>query len=317
MKVLVAIDQKPSSQAIVDALVKMHWYEGTEIHLISAVAPDNNHASYEQHESRVAQELESLASELRKSLRQCEITSSARPGSPEAVILEQADEHQADLIVLGSNCKNTLERLFLGSVCQAVIDGANCPVVVAKTPCCLARELSPAFRNILVPIDNSPFSDAAIRWLGNFSWAPNTEFIVAAVAETDTDPIELEKSLKNRAVALSKTIQSNNIKLATTSGVSSQSIIDLAKEHYSDLIVMGAHGRSGLKKLILGEIAQAVSHGAPCAVAIIGGLLADDGSWIRTEAFPKLKPADPAPATWSNRYDDNQRDTPAVIPGGF
>ncbi|MGH9549038.1 MAG: universal stress protein, partial [Terriglobales bacterium] len=183
MRVIVAVDDKPSSQAIIDALIKMHWFEGTEISLISVLPPGSGLGAETKQSVKVLEELEKLSEELRKALRQCEVEYFAREGEPRHTILELADETAADLIVLGSNCKNTLERLILGSVSQAVVNHASCPVIVAKTPCCLAREVSPAFRNILVPIDNSNFSDAAIRWLANFSWEPNTQFIVAAITD--------------------------------------------------------------------------------------------------------------------------------------
>ncbi len=44
MRVLVAIDNQPSSRATVDALVKMHWYEGTEIALVTVLAQNEEAA---------------------------------------------------------------------------------------------------------------------------------------------------------------------------------------------------------------------------------------------------------------------------------
>jgi nucleotide-binding universal stress UspA family protein len=178
MKVLVAIDNKPSSQAILDALIKMHWYEATEIDLLTVLPPGEEYGTGKG-SSAAAEEVESLVIELVKTLGQCEVKFFARHGDARAVIVEMADQLKADLIVLGSNCKNTLERVLIGSVCQAVINGASCPVIIAKTPCNLARESSPAFQTILLPIDNSIYSDVAVKWLGNFSWAPNTRFVIA------------------------------------------------------------------------------------------------------------------------------------------
>lgn len=47
-------------------------------------------------------------------------------------------------------------------------------------------------------------------------------------------------------------------------------IVDYAKAENMDLIVMGTHGRSGLKRLIMGSVAEAVVRHAACPVLTIG-----------------------------------------------
>lgn len=288
MKVLVPIDRKPSSQAIIDALIKMRWYEGTEIHLMTVLSPGIEYGVGYATPTSVT-DIENIAVELHRCLSLCEVTFIAKHGDPKTAILETAAQIEADLIVLGSNCKNTLERLLIGSVCQAVLNSSNCPVIVAKTPCCLAREASPGFKNIVIPIDSSRFSDAAIKWLGNFRWAADTRFIVCAVVEADTDFDEVRQSLNNRAAVLARLLGTNNVLVEVAPGEPRQAIIGLATRYYADLIVMGSHGRTGLQKLILGSVSQAVSHDAPCAVAIVRGLLASDDSWRHTGAFSKAR----------------------------
>lgn len=51
-------------------------------------------------------------------------------------------------------------------------------------------------------------------------------------------------------------------------GVPFQSIIDTAIEHKVDLIVMGTHGRTGLRHVLLGSVAEKVVRLAPCPVLI-------------------------------------------------
>lgn len=287
MKVLVAIDQKPSSQAIVDALIKMHWFEGTEIHIMTvrektaAAAPDAE---------AVACEIEELAVALHDALTYCQVSYLPVVGEPKEAIIETAAQIEADMIVLGSNCKNTLERLLIGSVSQAVLNSAHCPVIIAKTPCCLAREASPGFRNILIPIDNSIFSDIAVRWLANLQWRAECRFIVAAAVEENTDMRQVEQSIHQRGAYLSQILKTNNVVVEAVVGAPKQAILDLAHKYYADLIVMGSHGRTGLQKLILGNIAQGVSHDAPCAVAIVRGIAPDDHQWIDSGAFDKVEP---------------------------
>lgn len=46
-------------------------------------------------------------------------------------------------------------------------------------------------------------------------------------------------------------------------------IIDYAKEHAIDLVVVGTHGRGALKQLLLGSAAERVVRGAPCPVLAV------------------------------------------------
>ena len=46
-------------------------------------------------------------------------------------------------------------------------------------------------------------------------------------------------------------------------------IIRYAREHQIDLIVMGTHRRGGLKRLIVGSMAESAVRGAPCPVLTI------------------------------------------------
>lgn len=46
-------------------------------------------------------------------------------------------------------------------------------------------------------------------------------------------------------------------------------VLDVAAEWHADLIVLGSHGRTGLRRLLLGSVAEAVARHAPCSVLIV------------------------------------------------
>lgn len=308
MKVLVAIDSKDSSQAIIDALIKMHWYEGTELHVITVVENDDVNIT----------PIEDLAVELHDALTQCEVYFLPVKGDPKEAIVNAAQQIGAEMIVTGSNCKNTLERLLVGSVSQKVLTDAHCPVLVAKTPCCLARQVSPGFRNILVAIDNSVFSDVAVRWLANFTWGPECRFIFAAAVDEDTDRNEVMASMRQRAGTLSALIGAHQLIYEVAVGEPKEAMLGLANKYYADMIVIGSHGRTGLRKLLLGNVAQSISHEAPCAVAVVRGIVQDDESWTDTGAYGKVEPVSIA-ALMSDRprLRDRGNDVPHVVPAGM
>jgi nucleotide-binding universal stress UspA family protein len=58
----------------------------------------------------------------------------AREGDPRTVILDEARRKHADLLVLGTHGHGAAMHLLVGSVAEAVVRGAPCDVLVARTP---------------------------------------------------------------------------------------------------------------------------------------------------------------------------------------
>jgi nucleotide-binding universal stress UspA family protein len=48
-----------------------------------------------------------------------------------------------------------------------------------------------------------------------------------------------------------------------------QGIVDVARRHEADLVVVGNKGMKGAKRFLLGSVPNAVAHNAPCAVLIV------------------------------------------------
>jgi nucleotide-binding universal stress UspA family protein len=94
------------------------------------------------------------------------------PGSAAAVIVQEATERQAAMIVMCPQIRTDLQSRALGSVAEAVLRTAPCPIVLV--PSARGRK-SWALRRLLVPHDGTPTSAAAM--------GPATEFAAMAAAE--------------------------------------------------------------------------------------------------------------------------------------
>jgi nucleotide-binding universal stress UspA family protein len=55
-------------------------------------------------------------------------------GDPAATIVQVADEEACDMIVLGTHGRTGIVRLLMGSVAEAVVRKASCPVLTVKQP---------------------------------------------------------------------------------------------------------------------------------------------------------------------------------------
>ena len=143
---------------------------------------------------------------------------------------------------------------------------------------------------ILLAVDGSVFSDAAVEEIAQKPWPPLTEVKVISVVEPPLLPIfetwvppdsyfdELESAAKNqarsavdKAAARLRDQQGDGLIVTTEiiAGHPKYTITDEADAWGADLIVVGSHGYRGLTRLWLGSVSQAVASHAKCSVEIV------------------------------------------------
>ena len=59
-------------------------------------------------------------------------------GDPAEAIVQQAEAEHADMIVMGTHGRTGLTRMLMGSVAEAVVRRAACPVLTVKQPAAVA-----------------------------------------------------------------------------------------------------------------------------------------------------------------------------------
>jgi nucleotide-binding universal stress UspA family protein len=132
-------------------------------------------------------------------------------------------------------------------------------------------------RLILCPTDFSPAAAAAFELacaLARDHGAGVTVLHVADPPVSLSEVAESEKpgyrdSLRARLHALRPADSTVSVTPMLTDGDPTENILETARGLGCDLIVMGTHGRSGLGRLILGSVAEAVLRQAPCPVLTV------------------------------------------------
>lgn len=142
---------------------------------------------------------------------------------------------------------------------------------------------------LLLAVDGSEFSDAAVQEVAARPWPRGSEVDILAVYEPPSMPTtetfvlpqhyyeEMEKGSKDQARnAIDKAIkrlQAPNpdlkIKSEIARGNPADVILERASRWGTNLIVVGSHGYSGLKRFLLGSVSQNVSSHAKCSVEIV------------------------------------------------
>jgi nucleotide-binding universal stress UspA family protein len=143
MKIVLAVDGSQYSADAAEAVTARPWPKGTVIRVLSAVEDITPRAAelwygpvetLERARQEMLTQAEWLTAEAAESLRASGLTAetAVRHGDARSVIVDEAKEWDADLIVVGSHGYTGLKRLLLGSVAQSVVSHAPCSVEVVR-----------------------------------------------------------------------------------------------------------------------------------------------------------------------------------------
>jgi nucleotide-binding universal stress UspA family protein len=134
--------------------------------------------------------------------------------------------------------------------------------------------------NILVALDGSTYSDAALEQAISLGRICNSTIYAITVVDLYPEQMEVAPALMEKMSQdgreildkAKKRIEEENIACETIihmGGQPHEFIVQEAKDKSIDLIVMGTHGRTGLKKLVMGSVVQRVIGNAPCSVLVV------------------------------------------------
>ncbi|MGH9832988.1 MAG: universal stress protein [Blastocatellia bacterium] len=305
MKILLAVDGSEYSFAAVEEAARTPWPDGSVVRIVSVAEiplpttpwampmPTGSYEEWERifEERAGANTAQAMARFGEIAGSQTEVTAKALKGDAKAAILDEAEHWGADLIIAGTHGYNALERFWLGSVSRAVLSHAKCSVEIVRRR--EAREASGKGMRILLAVDGSELSDAAVEEVAPRPWPRGSEVHVISAVHLPFTPTpetwslpdsyysnlektarELAASAINHAIArLSDSNAGREIPLTLTSetpiGRAEETIIETAKTWGADLVVIGSHGHRGFTRFLLGSVSQAVASHAPCSVEVV------------------------------------------------
>jgi nucleotide-binding universal stress UspA family protein len=201
-------------------------------------------------------------------------------GTPQALILTRAEEWDADLIVMGSHGQTSAADALIGSVTDSVIRHAHCPVLITRSSNRTGRILAGTdFSDPALPALRAA-ADEAERVAGELMVVHSLDLVWSVAAypamafggapfNVSAEQIkELEVIATERLEESLKQLNITGETLVTT-GAAGTALIEIARERKVDLIVVGTVGRTGLRRALLGSVAETVAKGAPCSVLIV------------------------------------------------
>jgi nucleotide-binding universal stress UspA family protein len=139
------------------------------------------------------------------------------------------------------------------------------------------------FNNILFPTDFTEVSEGALPYAVAISRLYGSKlFVTHAVAPEpplaiplEPVPVDMDPLWQDARKNLARFLEGSSVRDTVREGILEQGDLwavleDVIRRHSIDLIVLGSHGRHGIKKLVLGSAAEQIFRRASCPVMTIG-----------------------------------------------
>jgi nucleotide-binding universal stress UspA family protein len=206
------------------------------------------------------------------------VTSRLLAGYPWQEIVEVLRAEPAfDLVVMGTVGRTGFSRVLLGSVAERVLRHAPCPVLVTRK-----RAEVLAFRNVLCPVDLSEDSHHAIDLAAKLvepggSGITLLHAIERPVTYSGDWPMkdyaedldrQADRRLEQWATALRAKVSVPVVWRSQVGDPGVLTLTALADEPAFELVVTGSRGKTGLRRALLGSVAEKIVRHAPCPVLV-------------------------------------------------
>jgi nucleotide-binding universal stress UspA family protein len=188
-------------------------------------------------------------------------------------IVDLADAENCDIIIMGRRGLRPVERMLVGRVTARVIGHSQRDVLVVP------NGTTVGWKTIVFATDGSKYSVLAAEKAIAFARSYGGEMKVLSVVDVPTEFYaeapqavdDLVKQAKGFVADVKKQAEAAGVKAETFVGEAEayEAIIKLAKDEKADMIVIGSHGRTGLRRLLMGSVAEKVIGYAPCPVLVV------------------------------------------------
>lgn len=292
MRILLALDGSPSSDAACQLVGLLTWPSGSIVEVVAVAEPAAellaplvvSAPTIGSYDEQTSDELEHMLDAAVAGLERPELAveRTLLHGRPATLIVERAAEFRAELVVIGSRGRGPLTSMLLGSVSAEVVDHAPCPVLVVRHP---------VAESVLVAVDGSPSAQSAITYLtANRILANRSVEVLTVAAGSDRgdsstlgvfsdvafDVFDEERRTERRhaediAAAAARRLSDEGYRArwSISTGHAAHEIIEAARCFGSGLIVVGSRGHTGLTRILLGSVARNVLLHTHASVLIV------------------------------------------------
>lgn len=275
---LIALDYSAAQGPLLECLTDLRDMGAARVILTHVVRIGYGQGAGYGQKDALEEWLHQRAAPLRESGLEVEIDIRAA-GEVAKDILLAAEEHGADLIVIGSRGQNMIRGLFLGSVAREVLRLSRLPVRLEwieatgkDGAAACERACHAGLQQMLLATDFSPQASAAEAAVSRLARADGEVHLVHVINPTDSArytrwPLMARAALDS--IAKEVAAAGGQAEAYLGEGKPAEEIARLATERAADLIVVGKNGQGWLKDLAIGSTAAALCEIARRPVLVV------------------------------------------------
>jgi nucleotide-binding universal stress UspA family protein len=280
-KILVPLDGSELAQLALPFAEKIAGQLGSHVMLIyvGQSSEDSRNPERQLYLEKIATDLKAGVKRRIGKLKRKRINvkSEILTGDAAAEIIDYANNSETDLIIMSTHGRSGLERWALGSVADKVLRGTDKPLILVR-----ARTVSPeissesVLRKIVLALDGSKDSEAVIPYVEDLALGINAEVVLIHVIEPSYSFYTIGglkyQGYSERKKKTMKAFYNSYLKGIATRfanrgidtrhqvlfGDVTEAIVDFADKTRADLVAMTTHGRSGVKRWVLGSTAARI-----------------------------------------------------------
>lgn len=284
-QILVPLDGSAFAESALPLALEISRRTGADVHLTTVLEPVTSFAYEGWEGAAVEWSHQYLAEVVERIGDQCggELSSAVLSGHTVEMLQEEARAREVDLVVMASHGRGALSRLWLGSVADGFVRHTDVPVILvrpdegAEPPATFEH----SFETLLIPLDGSDLSEAALRHATEFGELFDSAYHLTRVISY---PVEiaspylphtaqlnqevLNDAKKGAAAYLeerAERMRRRGLRVTTSVTVDAQAghgIISETDAVGAEMIAMATHGRTGLRRAVLGSAADKVLRGS-------------------------------------------------------
>jgi len=264
-KLLVATDGSQFSEGAIREAISFAKKCSSKIYALSVLETNPEYETmgsdvFEKEEAEVTRYLASVKTRASQEEVDCE-TIFLHGAEPYQQIVDEAAEKKVDMIVIGRRGRKGLMKVLMGEVAAKVIGHAPCKVLVVP------KAAKIEYKTILVATDGSEHSQAAVSEAISIAKRCGSSIIAVSAIRSESEYQEAKAIVEGVAeLAREEGVPAEAL---TPLGRSYDVIVETAGGRGVDLIVMGAYGKTGLKKFLMGSSTEKVIGNAGCAVLVV------------------------------------------------
>jgi len=231
--------------------------------------------------------LRSVAARLRERLGRA-LSSAVLQGPVAQTLARYIRELGTDLVVMTSHGRGGVRRAWLGSTTDQLVRTSEVPILVVRAREGNAAEPSVGLTEMLVPLDGSPLAEAVLEpaaalarlWDGEISLVQ----VVRPVVLTSDPLLPFPSGYADQATAIRREAAQDYIRdvaerlresgvkasgVAVLGGGIAETLLNLARPERVSLVAVATHGRGGLRRLVLGSVADKLVRAAEVPVLVV------------------------------------------------